>query len=312
MNRFAVSLALALGLLAWRLPDCRAGEDGPDTRTADVVYGKKEGVALTMDVFTPKKNANGAAVIWVVSGGWFSSHAGISPKNAEPFTKRGYTVFAVVHGSQPRFTIPEILQDMHRATRFIRYHAKDYKIDPDRIGISGASAGGHLSLMQGMAGDLGDPKAKDPVDRVSSRVQAVACFFPPTDFLNYGENGKDAIGRGTLSAFKAPFDFKVLDPKTKAFERITDEKKIVEIGTAISPITHVSADDPPTLIIHGDKDFLVPIQQAEIIVAKLKEVGVPAELVVRPGAAHGWKDLNNDLSIFADWHDKHLKKSKAN
>jgi len=103
---------------------------------------------------------------------------------------------------------------------------------------------------------------------------------------------------------------KVFDPKTKAFERITDEKKIVEIGTAISPITHVSADDPPTLIIHGDKDFLVPIQQAEIIVAKLREVGVPAELVVRPGAAHGWKDLNNDLSIFADWHDKHLKKSK--
>ena len=73
----------------------------------------------------------------------------------------------------------------------------------------------------------------------------------------------------------------------------------------------MSADDPPTLIIHGDKDFLVPIQQAEIIVAKLKEVGVPAELVVRPGAAHGWKDLNNDLSIFADWHDKHLKKSNS-
>src|SRR5262245_32730050 len=84
MKRFAVSLALGLGLLAWRLPVCRAGEDGPDTRTADVVYGKKEGVALTMDVFTPKKNANGAAVIWVVSGGWFSSHAGINPKNAEP------------------------------------------------------------------------------------------------------------------------------------------------------------------------------------------------------------------------------------
>ena len=121
MNRIAVSLALALSLLAWRLPACRAGEDGPDTRTADVVYGKKEGVALTMDVFTPKKNANGAAVIWVVSGGWFSSHANINPKNAEPFTKRGYTVFAVVHGSQPRFTIPEILQDMHRATRYIRY-----------------------------------------------------------------------------------------------------------------------------------------------------------------------------------------------
>jgi acetyl esterase/lipase len=164
--------------------------------------------------------------------------------------------------------------------------------------------------MQGLAGDKGNPKAADPVDRVSSRVQAVACFFPPTDFLNYGEQGKDAIGRGTLAAFKAPFDFKQFDPKTKAFERITDEKKIIEIGKAISPITHVSADDPPTLIIHGDKDYLVPIQQAESLIEKLKEVKVPCELVVRKGAAHGWKDLPKDLTIFVDWYDKYLAAPK--
>src|SRR5207244_3077854 len=170
-----------------------------------------------------------------VSGGWSSAHEAINVQLAAAFVKRGYTVFEVVHGSQPKFTIPEAVADLNRAVRFIRYHANDYHIDPDRMGITGGSAGGHLSLMQGMAGDQGDPKAKDPVDRVSSRIQAVACFFPPTDFLNYGENGKDAIGRGTLSAFKAPFDFKVLDPKTKAFERITDEKKIDEIGMAISP-----------------------------------------------------------------------------
>ena len=84
---------------------------------------------------------------------------------------------------------------MNRAVRFIRYHAKDYTIDPDRIGITGGSAGGHLSLMQGTAGDAGDPKAKDPVDRTSSRVQAVACFFPPTDFLNWGEKGKEMLSR---------------------------------------------------------------------------------------------------------------------
>ncbi|HZZ82595.1 MAG TPA: alpha/beta hydrolase [Gemmataceae bacterium] len=304
MKRFLISFSLVLAICASN----HAGEESPHTRTADVIYGKKEGVALTMDIFTPKKNANGAAVIWCVSGGWFSSHGSINPKTAEPFTSRGYTVFQVVHGSQPRFIIPDILQDMHRATRFIRYHAKDYKIDPDRIGISGGSAGGHLSLMQGMAGTAGNPKAPDPVDRVSSRVQAVACFFPPTDFLNYGEKGKDAIGRGTLAAFKAPFDFKQFDQKTKAFERITDEDKIIAIGKQISPITHVTADDPPTLIIHGDKDFLVPIQQAESMIAKLKEVGVPAELVVRKGAGHGWKDLPKDLTLFVDWYDKYLKK----
>src|SRR5262245_7702526 len=119
-------------------------EGPPFTRKQDVVYGRKYGVALTLDVFTPRENANGAAVIWVVSGGWFSAHEAISPAFVEPFTRRGYTVFAVVHGSQPKFTIPEILQDMHRAVRFIRSHAADYRIDPDRIGITGGSAGGHL------------------------------------------------------------------------------------------------------------------------------------------------------------------------
>ena len=308
MKHLKVLIGLTLGFLTFLMP-AQAGEKGY-TRTSDVVYAKKEGVALTMDVFTPKKNANGAAVIWVISGGWFSSHAAINPAAAEPFLERGYTVFAVVHGSQPRFTIPEILQDMHRSVRFIRTNAKLYNIDAERIGITGGSAGGHLSLMQGTAGIPGDPKAKDPIDRASSRVQAVACFFPPTDFLNYGEKGKDAIGRGTLAAYKAPFDFKVFDQNTKAFERITDEAKILEIGRAISPITHVTSDDPPTLIIHGDKDLLVPIQQAEIFVAKMKDVGAVAELVVRKDAVHGWKGIEKDRTLFADWFDKHLSRKR--
>jgi acetyl esterase/lipase len=287
----------------------QAGDDLPYVRK-EVIYGRKDGSALTMDVFTPKKGANGVAVISVISGGWFSSHAAINPGVISVFLKRGYTVFAVVHGSQPRYTIPEILPDIQRAVRFIRHHAKDHQIDPDRIGITGGSAGGHLSLMQGTAGDLGNKDAKDPVDKASSRVQAVACFFPPTDFLNYGEKGKDAIGRGVLANFRAPFDFRQFDPKTRAFERITDEDKILEIGRAISPINHVSSDDPPTLIIHGDADKLVPIQQAETMVAKLKEAGVTAELVVRKGAGHGWKDIVNDVGLFADWFDKHLQKTK--
>ena len=114
------------------------------TRKEDVIYGRKYGTALTMDVFTPKENANGAAIVFCVSGGWFSSHEAINPGFINEFLGRGYTVFAVVHGSQPKFTIPEVITDMHRAVRFIRSHAKDYNIDPDRIGITGGSAGGHL------------------------------------------------------------------------------------------------------------------------------------------------------------------------
>jgi acetyl esterase/lipase len=288
--------------------ESRAADDPPFVRAEDIVYGRKFGTALTMDVFTPREHANGLGLILVVSGGWFSGHEQIRPLFVERMVARGYTVFAVVHGSQPRFTIPEILQDMNRAVRFVRYHARDYKVDPDRLGIYGFSAGGHLSLMQGTAGDRGNPDSKDPVERISSRVQAVACFFPPTDFLNYGKPGENALGRGVLAGFKPPFDFHDRDAKAGTFERITDEAKIREIGKQISPITHVSEDDPPTLIIHGDADNLVPIQQAESFVAKLKEAGVAAKLVVKPGAGHGWADLPKDQELLADWFDRHLRK----
>jgi acetyl esterase/lipase len=225
--------------------------------------------------------------------------------------KRGYTVFEVVHGSQPKFTITEIVDDMHRAVRYIRHHAADYGIDPQRIGICGVSAGGHLSLMQGTSGTTGDPQAKDPVDRESSRVQAVACFCPPSDFLNYGQPGENAMGRGVLEGFRAPFDFHEFDRQTKHFVPITDEQKLLEIGRRISPTTHVTADDPPTWIIHGDADKLVPIQQAQLIVEKLKSVGVPAELSVKQGAGHGWPDLVGDMTHAADWFDRYLASPTA-
>src|SRR5262245_47983674 len=178
---------LTLGFL---LAPCLArGAEGD--RKRDVIYGRKFGMALTMDVFTPKEKANGVGLIPVISGGWFSSTDAINPVVYKTFLDRGYTIFAVCHGSQPKFTIPEIVEDMNRAVRFIRHNAQDYKIDPDQLGVFGASAGGHLSLMLGMAGATGDPEAKDPIDRLSSRVQAVAAFFPPTDLLNYGVKGKE-------------------------------------------------------------------------------------------------------------------------
>jgi acetyl esterase/lipase len=173
---FAIYLLLVGG--AFGLPQV-ASADEPFTRTEDVIYRRKHGTALTLDVFAPKENPNGAAIVMVISGAWRSSHENIRPVFAAEYVKRGYTVFAVVHGSTPRFTLPEIVDDMHRAVRFVRSRAGEFKFDAERIGVSGASAGGHLSLMLGTAGTAGDPAAKDPIDRLSSRVQAVACFFPP-------------------------------------------------------------------------------------------------------------------------------------
>jgi acetyl esterase/lipase len=300
--------ALLLLLLA---PAFVRADDKPAwTRTQDVIYGRKYGVALTMDVFTPKE-PNGAGLIFVVSGGWFSDPRHINTLFTAPFLKRGYTVFAVVHGSQPKFTVPEIVEDMHRAVRFIRHSAARFKIDPERVGIYGASAGGHLSLMMGNAGKDGNPKAPDPVDRLSSRVNAVACFFPPTDFLNFGKAGHEMINRALQPPFTAAVDFHEFDRKKALFVPITNEKKLREIMRDISPIAHVSKESAPTLMIHGDKDRLVPVQQSEVMAAKLKEAGVPVEFEVRKGAEHGWLTIPLDLEKFADWFDKHLKKEKT-
>ncbi len=309
MKRVAVFLLVACFILGTAATLAPAAEEPAFLRSEDVIYCRKFGTALTLDVFTPRK-PNGAALVYVVSGGWFSSHEAIRPAAFAEFLKRGYTVFTVVHGSQPKFTVPEIIDDMHRAVRFIRSHARDYQIDPERIGITGASAGGHLSLMIGTAGAPGDPKARDPVDRESSRVQAVACFFPATDFLNFGTKGNMLISRTMQPPFRAALDYRVFDNEKRLFVPVTDEARVRELTRQISPITHVTADDPPTLIIHGDKDTLVPIQQAESIVARFKEVGVPAELIVRPGAEHGWPTILNDTVLLADWFDKYLLKSK--
>ncbi len=273
----------------------------------DVIYGRKYGMAMTMDVFTPNGKKNGAGVIFAASGGWFSGKGMINRNFYNEVLKRGYVVFVVVHGSQPKFTIPEVLEDMHRATRFIRAHAKEYGIDPERLGIMGASAGGHLSLMQGCAGLSGDPQSNDPLNRVSSKANAVGCFFPPTDFLNYGKEGEICLGTGTLKDFWTPFDFHTLEGK-RGFVPVTEMEKRKAIGKAISPIYHVTRDSAPALIIHGDADKLVPIQQAELIIARLKENHVPCELVTKKGMQHGWAGIEKDIVTIADWFDKHLGK----
>jgi acetyl esterase/lipase len=265
------------------------------TRTEDVVYGRKDGVALTLDVFQPKQ-PNGYGVILMISGGWFSSHDGINAGFCQPFLDRGYTVFAVVHGSQPKFVVTEIVGDINRAVRFIRHNADKYGVKPDRLGITGTSAGGHLSLTMGTAGGPGKPDAKDPIDRESSAVAAVACFFPPTDFLNYGKPGEDAVGVGILKDFKPAFGPRSDTPEGRQ-----------ELGREISPIYHVTSNLPPCLIIHGDADKLVPIQQAESFVAKAKSLGATAKLIVKPGAQHGWADIGKDMTLFADWFDTYLR-----
>jgi BD-FAE/PDZ domain len=125
----------------------------------------------------------------MVSGGWKSGDAGELPAwILAPLLRRGYTIFAIYHVSQPEATVMEIIEDVHRGIRFVRHHAEEYEIDPNRIGVSGGSSGGHLSLMLTTRGGPGPDDAEDPVDRESSAVQAVAIFYPVTDLLNLGKS----------------------------------------------------------------------------------------------------------------------------
>jgi acetyl esterase/lipase len=303
LTRYLLTAFAALALAPAALP-----QEPNYTRTDDVIYGRKFGLAMTMDIFTPKdkEKANGKGIIWCVSGGWFSGKpGGIGP--GQEFVNRGYTVFAVVHGSQPKFTIPEVLEDMHRAVRFIKANAKKYNVDPDKLGITGGSAGGHLSLMQGCAPQPGKKDSKIAVEMQSSKIAAVACFFPPTDFLNYGKEGEVALGDGTLKDFRPPFDFWEREKGTNKLVVIEDQERRKAIGKQISPVYHVTKDSAPAFIIHGDADPIVPIQQAELIIAKMKENNVPCELQVRKGAGHGGPAFANDAKNLADWFDKYLK-----
>ncbi|HUQ69515.1 MAG TPA: alpha/beta hydrolase, partial [Planctomycetaceae bacterium] len=136
-------------------PTLSRGADSGVEITPDVVYGHKDGLAMTFDVFTPKENANGAGVLFMVSGGWYSNWAPPEQMQAAfvPLTSKGFTVFAVRHGSSPRYGIPEAVSDVRRSVRYIRMNAKQYGVDPNRLGVYGMSAGGHLSLMLGTASD---------------------------------------------------------------------------------------------------------------------------------------------------------------
>ena len=254
------------------------------TITPDVVYGHKSGLAMTFDVFTPTENANGAAILFMVSGGWYSSWS--PPEQTQglfkPLTDKGFTVFAVRHGSSPKFSIPEAVADVRRSVRFIRMNAERFKIDDSRLGVYGYSAGGHLSLVLGTASDEGDPNAKDPIDKVSDRVSAVVAFVAPTDLRIMVNDAPDRL------------------PAYARFPALTLDMKSAEAG---SPLVHVTPDDPPTLLIAGDQDDLVPITHSRNMQAAFEEANVESRLIEVAGAGHGFQgeDARKSSEEMVSW-----------
>ncbi len=273
-----MNLALAVLMIA---SGPLAAQDVNYSVDADVVYGHKDGMALTYDVFKPTENAKGVGLMFMVSGGWVSRWA--EPTQAvrlfQPLIDRGYTVITVRHGSSPRYVIPEIAVDVRSALRHVHDHAKEFGIDPTRIGVFGFSAGGHLALLLGtQTNDRGSNDGSAP------RVAAVVAVFPPTDLEPYVEPGNPLRERFPALQF---------DP---------------EEASKYSPLMHVTSDDAPTLLVHGDQDQLVPIWHSEKISKALADVNVDHRMITIEGAAHGFDAEGNRRMIegLLAWFDEHL------
>ncbi len=278
-----------------------------DSIIPDVVYGHKAGMALTFDVFAPMGEPNGAGILFMVSGGWVSMWA--PPEVVRPrfdaLLDEGFTVFAVRHGSSPQFKVPEAYEDVQRAVRFVRLHASTYGVDPDRLGVWGGSAGGHLSLMLGLASDQGDPTATDEVLRQSSRIAAIVAYFPPVDLRP--RVTPDDHFPATFPDEALSFAGGVVVPDAaNQFPALDFDDSL---AASVSPIVHASADDPPTLLVHGDADTLVDVNNSRLMKATLTSKGVVSDLLVIEGAGHGFGAPEHSKSAtdaLVHWFTKHL------
>lgn len=266
------------------------------TRTDGLVYGRRHNHDLALDVLRPAK-PNGLGVLLMVSGGWKSGRAGsFDAWMAAPLLRRGYTLFAVYHISQPEATLMEIAEDVNRAVRFVRHNARNYGVAPQRLGVTGGSAGGHLSLLLATQGRPGPETTNDPIDAETSSVQAVAIFYPVSDLLNMGESTENLHDGGPPKSYVRAFG-----------PGATNHAIWQGIGRELSPIYHVSSNLPPTLIYHGDADPLVPLDQSRRFQASARQLGGTVELVVHHGGQHGWPSMVWDIRRFADWFDRYLK-----
>ena len=260
----------------------------------DVVYGHKAGMALTYDVIKPAK-PNGAAVLFMVSGGWVSGWSDPAPLLAKAMEAKdrntfgmlldhGFMLILVRHGSSPYFKVPDAVGDVRRAVRHVRLNAASHGIDPQRLGVFGGSAGGHLSLMLGTTADNGNPAATDPVEKVSNRVAAVTAYYPPTDLNGY-----------------------LNDKRFPATHFPADQ------CDAVSPLKQVTSDDAPSLLVHGGKDTLVTPSHSENILAAFRKEGVPAELITFPEAGHSFagEDEKAASTALVAWFEKYLTQNKT-
>ena len=243
------------------------------TLTEDVPYGTADGNPLLLDVFSPDARPSGnlPSLVWIHGGGWESGdkRGGYSDTFGPMLAQRGFVLFSIDYRLSDQAIFPAQLHDAKAAVRWVRANATELGIDPERIGVWGHSAGGHLAALVGTTGDLPELEGESGTPGVSSRVQAVIALSPATDFL------------------ELPAGWPHVEPR-RATEKLVggslEERS--ELVRMANPMTHIRPGTPPFLIVHGERDGVVPVQQGVKLSEALSAAGIETTLGVLPGADH--------------------------
>jgi len=234
------------------------------------------GVELKMDIYAPMQGEGlSPAVMYVHGGGWSSGsrNDGLAQLFGRVLNQQGYIMASINYRLAPQYQFPAQIEDVKCALRYLRAHADAYRLDPQHIAVMGASAGGHLAALVGTSSvehgfDVGEYLEQ------SSRAQAVVDFFGPADLVSMMSTSLRSLGERV---------FGVNSMDIKAIARF-------------SPVTYITDDDPPFLIIHGEKDELVPVIQSEILYNQLTAAGVPADFVRVQNAGHGLRRAGGEVN----------------
>jgi acetyl esterase/lipase len=276
------------------------GDPGGRVET-NVVYAMYSGAALLMDVYHPV-TPNGIGVVYIAGSAWHSpldydatplKELPMVAAATAPLVEAGYTVFAINHRNAPRFRYPGPIEDAQRAVRFIRHHADRFGIRPGRIGAAGHSSGACLALLLGVLDGVGASGHTDPVERESAKVQAVAALAAPTDFINVPASFAQSSYLGVA-----------------LFDRANTSTPEYLIYRDASPVFHATADDAPTLLMHGDADLIVPFRNSALMRQALEAAGVTVRQVNILGGGHFPPFPPDEPDPFIEtvrWFDEHLR-----
>jgi acetyl esterase/lipase len=265
----------------------------------NIVYCTVAGKDLQLNAFLPLKATAPVPAVVEIHGGWWFAGEKASTVDGfggwQWFLRRDSAIFSIQYRLGNNGGFPENIRDCRNAIRFIRQNAKRFNIDPNRIMVTGGSAGGHLSLMVAMVPeDFLDGGPTPGLEGISAKVCGSFSFIPPTDFGRFWHQGpEDVITNqdGNISFRgaddKIPYDS---HPRLRVlFHGVTpDSAEHQALYTQMSPIGHVRADEPPLLICDGEKDPIVPGLHGKALYEKLKAAGADATYWMTPGGGHGF------------------------